>query len=132
MNTNILLAENPNFKIVKVVFEGASRQYTYKTFLEVEAGDIVVVKTPSEGLKLVEAIEVIPADEADLNPGFTIKWLVDVVNRNHYRECKEREAQINKQMNTLRAKKQRKEATELLKEEYGAEAIEQMQSLVRL
>lgn len=131
MNINLFLAENPNFKLVKATFPSSAKQYTYKTILDVEAGDTAVVKT-LEGLKCVQIEDVIPANETDLNFSFEIKWLVTVVDKEHYRECKEMEAELNKKLNAIRASKQRQQALEQMAEHYGQDSIEEVKKLVRL
>lgn len=132
MNINLFLAENPNFKLVKATFPTHAKQYTYKTILDVEVGDTAVVKTVEGDLKCVQIEEVIPANETDLNFNYEIKWLVTVVDKKHYRECKEMEAELNKKLNAIRASKQRQQALEQMAEHYGQDSIEEVKKLVRL
>lgn len=127
MNINILLAENENFKIVTATFPGSSKKYTYKTFEDVKVGDTAVVKTPMDGLKLVTVVEVLNANETDLNFGFDVKWLVQVIDTERYRKCKEMEQELNKKINAMRAEKQRKDVAV-----HGAGVIEEVKRLVRL
>ena len=127
-NINLFLAENPNFKIVKVTFPTSAKQYTYKTFFDVQPEDTAVVKTV-DGLKCVEVVEVIPGDEANLNYNFEIKWLVSVVDKTGYRQAKEAEAAIQKHLNKIAARKQREDA---MQEQLGEDAVNEVKGLVRL
>lgn len=131
MNINLFLAENPNFSIVKAVFPTSSKQYTYKTFFEVQAGDTAVVKT-QDGLKCVEIVEVTPGNEANLNFGYDLKWLVQVVDKSGYRAAKEAEAEVQKKLNAIAAKQQREAAMKTLADTLGEEAVETVKGLVRL
>lgn len=131
-NINLFLAENPNFKLVAVTFPSSSKTYTYKTFFDVKPGDTAVVKTVSDGFKCVEVVDVVPADEANLNFSFEVKWLVQVVNTEDYRAAKEAEAAVQKQLNKLAFKKQREEAIQTLSDTLGTDAVETVKGLVRL
>lgn len=130
-NINLFLAENPDFKIVKVTFPTSSKQYTYKTFFDVKPEDTAVVKT-TDGLKCVTVVEAIPAQETSLNFGYDIKWLVDVVDKEGYRAAKEAEAQVQKRLNQVAAAKQREEAMQTLTETLGKDVVEEVKGLVRL
>ena len=130
-NINLFLAENPNFKLVKVVFPTSAKPYTYKTFFDVQPEDTVIVKT-MDGLKCVEVVEVISGDEANLNFSFEVKWLVDTVNKEGYRKAKEAEAEVQKRLNKIAARKQREDAMLVMQEQLGEEAVNEVKGLVRL
>lgn len=131
-NINLFLAENPAFKIIKAVFPGNPKHYTYKTFYEVEPGKFAVVKTPSGELKVVEVVEVIPANECPLNFNFEIKWLVQIIDTEAYRHAKKTEAEIQKQLNKLAIQKQRTKLLEELSNTIGEEAVEVVKGIARL
>lgn len=131
-NLNLLLSENPDFKFVTVTFPGSAKEYTYKTFFDVEPEDVAVVKTVDGDFKCVTITSVTPAAECDLNFNFPIKWLVQIVDREAYREAKEMEAKLQAELNKVAAKKQRTEAMKALEENLGQETLTSLKGIVRL
>ncbi len=131
MNINLFLAENPNFKLIIVNFPGSTKPYHYKTMLDIEVGDKLVVATP-QGLTVLEALEVIPAIESDLTYSFPIKWVVSKVDLASYEECIAMEREAVKTLNLMQAKKHRTELMQNLTEELGEEGVNSVRKLVRL
>lgn len=127
---NLFLAEaNEDFKLVKVVFQTSAKQYTYKTVLEVEVGSKAVVDAPS-GLTVVEVVEVVPAMEAALSG--SLKWLVSVINFDHYDTCVEMEKQATKTLNQLKYTRKRRELLEELNRSIGEEGVAAVRQLIKL
>lgn len=130
---NLFLAEaNPDFKIVVVQFPTSSKNYHYKTILDVQPGDKVVVDAPSTGYTVLDVVEVIPALETELSYNFQIKWVVDKVDVEQYEKVQLMEREATKTLNQLKYTRRRKELLEDLKSEVGAEGIETVKKLVRL
>ena len=131
-NLNLLLSENPNFKFVTVTFPNSTKEYTYKTFFDAEPGDTAVVKTNDGNFSCVEIVTVTPAAECDLSFKFQIKWLVQIVDREAYRQAKDIEAKLQSELNRAAAKKQRDEALHALESELGQAQLTELKRLVRL
>ncbi len=129
---NILLAENENFKFVVARFANATNTYTYKTVLDIEPGDFVVVDTPSNGFQVVEAVEVASADEFELTYSGKLKWIVSKVDTAHYDEVRTMEREANKRLNKAKAIKSRREHLAALTEELGEDELNEVKKLVRL
>lgn len=135
----LFLAEaNKDFKIVTVKFDSSktvkldTKTYTYKTVLDVQEGDKVVVDSPSSGMVIVDVIEAVPAIETNLDFGFQVKWIVSKVDVKNYEECKEIERKALKQINMLKYTNKRKELLHDLTEVIGEDGIKQIKQLVRL
>lgn len=129
----LFLAEtNKDFKIVTVKFDSSNKTYTYKTILDVQKGDKVIVDTPSSGMVIVDVVKAVPALETSLNFGFKIKWVVSKVDIEHYEECKKMERKALKQINTLKYTKEHKESLYNLAEVIGEDGFKQIKQLVKL
>ena len=130
---NLFLAENEDFKIVQVNFtKDATKSYHYKTMLNVEEGDFVVVDTPNNGYQVVEVIEVIPGQECELTFNFNLKWIVQKVETEQYEAAKKMERDAIKVLNKAKYARRRSEMIEDLKDNIGEDAIETVKGLVRL
>jgi len=85
-------------KVVTVKFKSNgssvynSKDYYYKTFFEVEAGDQVVVDTSTVGLNLALVV-CADVEDPSLQKKAT-KYLVQKVNMDRYREVEEKEKEI--------------------------------------
>lgn len=132
-NINILLAENPNFKLVKVKFNPSEeRTYTYRTFLDLSAEDMVVVNANNQ-LKVVQVVEVLDPNEVDWSLiNFEIKWVVDVVDFTQYRQCIDCTNKIQSTLTKAAGTKLRSEYLATLEAQIGTEAIAEVKGLVRL
>ena len=101
MNTiNAILAENPDFKIVAVKFNGGSKTYHYKTYFDVKAEDKVVVLSPNDGLQIVTAIDVL--EPMEFNGSYSLKWLVaGAIDVEHYEKLQAMEREVTEKVNQL-------------------------------
>lgn len=128
------LAENENFKFVKVVFAPytGTQEYTYKTLLDLEEEDFVVVQTPNTGYQVVQVRSVMEPLEADVNPDIRYKWVVQKVDFADYETCKEMEKEVGSRLRKAELRKRQQElresALEFLTEDERAETAK----LVRL
>lgn len=129
---NLFLAQNEDFKIVKVVFPSSSKRYTYKTTLNIEAGDKVIVDSPRDGMTVVDVVDVVPGIETDLQYSFNLKWIVQKVDTTHYEQALEMEAKLNTEFNKIKARKARQEMLESVTEQLGKDAVKELTKLVRL
>lgn len=128
---NILLAANENFKFVKVEFNGSQKEYLYKTTLELEDGDTVVVDTPSTGLTCAIVTEVLRLEEVDLE-SFDYKWIVSKVDLEYYEKVKEMQSTVRKTINDSRRAKLIKNMREQISESLGEDTAKKVEKLVRL
>ena len=129
---NLLLAQNEDFKLVKVQFPGSTKCYTYKTTLDIKEDDQVVVDSPSNGFQILKAYEVIPAIESELTFNYNLKWIVSKVDLEYYEKCQDMERKANRELNKLRASRRRTELEKELTEAIGSEGVETVKALVRL
>lgn len=128
---NLILAENSNFKFVKVVFDSNSREYTYKTTLDVNVDDFCVVNVNNQ-FKIVKVAEVLSPDEYHESGAFEIKWIVSAFSTEYYKACINLEKDISKRLTTVTHKKKREAAMAELKSAVGEEAVTEVTKLVRL
>jgi hypothetical protein len=133
MNINLLLADNPEFKIVKVKFDGSPKFYTYKTMLDIVEGDTIAVDTPSHGFMCLKAVEVIPGMEFDFaSNNFGIKWVVSKIDIEQYEQAQEMERGALKKLNAIAHNKARQEMLKNMEEALGEKALGEVRKLVRL
>jgi uncharacterized protein YbbC (DUF1343 family) len=128
---NILLADKPGFKFVKVVFppHTGKRSYTYKTLLDINVDDYAVVDTPSNGMQVVKVVDVLQPMEVDFDVKFSYKWLVQKVDTAAYEELQQTEQEMLAVVNKSKNKRAIAEAKEAILE--GMED-EDIKKLVRL
>lgn len=132
--SDTFLTENPKFKFVSIVFAPytGSKEYTYKTLLDLEEGDFVVVQTPSKEYQCVQVRSVIDPLEAELISGINYKWVVQKVDMAHYEECRDMEKQVQLKLRKAESRKRQQElresAAEFLTDDEKAETAK----LVRL
>ncbi len=125
---NAMLTKNEQFKFVSCTFQTSAKEYTYKTLLDVNAGDTVLVDTAS-GLQIVRVQRVLEVDEVDLAE-YDYKWVVQIINLDHFTAVKEMEEKLKQD---IRNKIRNKIADNALAQLYdGAEGVEQVKKLVRL
>ena len=129
---NLLLAQNENFKFVEVVFNHTDKHYVYKTALDVEVGDSLVVEAPS-GFKVVEVKAVLKFNElCSSKRGIKLKWVVQKVDTTEYERCKKAENDAQQHLDTARVSKMREELEASLTQQIGADALKEVKALVRL
>lgn len=93
----LLSSLDPNFKLVTVVFDGATNEYTYKTVLPVNVGDYCVVKT-STGVKVVKVISVLALEDLATPPTVKLKWIAQVISFAHYEAMLDADKSIETQL----------------------------------
>ena len=129
---NILFAANPTFKFVNVTFANSSQAYTYKTTLDLEPGDSIIVETPRTGLTCVKVIEVLSLEQADIRENIRYKWVVQKVDTAYYDEVKAMEQEVQKAVNDNRRTKMIKAMKKELEDNLGKTTVKQIEKLVRL
>lgn len=128
---NILLASNPSFKFVAVEFKNSQTPYIYKTTLDLEEGDTVVVDTPRTGMTCVLVTKILKLEEVDATK-YNYKWIVSKVDTDYYEKVLDMQAQVQKTINDSKRSKLVKEMKAQLAEEIGVDAVAQVEKLVRL
>lgn len=130
---NMLLAQNPNFKFVKVLFSpNATKLYTYKMLEDVEIGQQVIVDTPDNGLIVVKVEQILKLHELDLNPHYAYKWVVQVIDTTKYDEYREKENEVKKVINEAKTAALVETMQNDLQARIGDAAFDSVQKLVRL
>ena len=111
---NILLADNENFKFATVVFAPytGTKTYTYKTMLDIQVDDFVVVDTPSNGFQVCQVREVLTPMEVDLEVKFSYKWIVQKVDTEQYDKSVALEKSVRAFVNQSKNKRAIAEAKE--------------------
>ena len=104
---DVIASQNENFRFVKVRFkhEGggfSSKEYTYKTLdATLEAGDEVIVKSPTKGMVIVSVTEVLSYYEVSEEFNFSIKWVVQKVDTTEYLARIEKERGVAKKLSEI-------------------------------
>lgn len=112
-NIASLLMEN--LKTVAVSFDvGNRKNYTYKTTLDLEAGDKVVVETPSNGFQVVCVVEAHDVPQIAPDSSINYKWIVQKVDTSVRDELEAREAEFAKEVLKLEQANVRKQAIAML------------------
>lgn len=108
MNNILLLSSTlQNFKIVKAVFDGSTKEYYYKTTLTVIAGDHCVVVTPS-GVEVVKITKVTSlTSDLQLPSHAKLKWVVQKVDFDYYNEMLEYDKGLQKKIDEIEVCKRR-------------------------
>ena len=131
---NALFAENENFKFISVVFSPftGTRTYTYKTTLDVQEGDFVIVDTPNGGLSVVQVKKLNDFTDVNFNVTYGYKWVVQKIDRTDYDELVVKEKQLAKTLNKVTAKKVLHELRTSLLEDMSEEEQTEVKALTRL
>lgn len=99
MNKHYILSLfDETVKTIGVKFNGLGRSYTYKTRLELEVGDQVVVETPSNGLQVVEVVRVDEEPDFEIDSSIDYKWTVCKVETATYEADKAKDAELHKEI----------------------------------
>lgn len=88
-SSNAVAVQKP-IKTVLVNFQNGSGPYTYKSDLDVQPEDKVIVDSPNGGLQVAVVYAVDSSYQATDN---SIKWIVDIVDTTEYQRKLEIEAQ---------------------------------------
>lgn len=115
---------NDQLKTIEVQFKDCAGQpvgasYTYKTELDLEVGDEVVVDSPSTGMTVVYVSQIHDLPQLDTQAPFQYKWVVSKVDRAGYDTRLETEADLEKEFAVIKHKQQRLNALNELKESLG-------------
>lgn len=130
---NMLLAQNPNFKFVKVLFsEAATKLYTYKTLEDIKVGDKVVVPANENDIKVVIVEKVCKLHELELNPHYSYRWVMQKLDLNNYEDLIARENEAKKVLNESKTAALINTMNKQLKESIGTDAFANVQKLIRL
>lgn len=127
---NLILSENPDFKIVICRFKGTPKDYRYKTFFDVKEGDLAVVDSPSDGPVVVKVTDVLSPME--FSGDYSLKWLMSVVDVEGYDNLKALDRKVTKTVNQLKHKREREQMMADLQATIGDEGIAAVKGLVRL
>lgn len=110
--TDTVLSENPDFKIVNVVFAPytGTKSYSYKTLMtDIEVGDKVAVWVKNSELKVVEVVSIMDPLEVDLDPNIRYAWVVQKIDTTHFDQCLEMENKLMEKLRVASVRKRRKE-----------------------
>ena len=99
--------------------EGFGKVYTYKTDLELEVGDEVIVDAPSTGLTVVKVARVDTLADINMDAPFTYKWVVGKVDVDGHKARIEKEAELEKEFAAIKAKARKMRQIAQLKADLG-------------
>ena len=124
-NESVLISLLQNASTCAVVFPGSNRKYTYKvpSGMELAVDDRCVVDSPSNGLVVVQVIEVHDESGIDVEAAFKYKWLVSKVDLVGYGTLLAREKAMEEDLKKLRRKTQVKKQIKSLLGELGDEEL---------
>lgn len=103
------------YTTIQVTFVGYAKPYTYKAPASagIEAGDKVIVDSPTSGLTVVDVVSVDATPRIDLDADFTYKWIVQKVDMAAYQRTIDLEAEA---MEMLEEAERRRQRDSLMKE----------------
>lgn len=138
-NSHLASLLQEGFTTVKVMYgnipdlrEGThtlEKRYTFKTFLDLKPGDVVVVPdnayNKNYSVAMVNSVDAAP--DIDFDADFEYKWIIDKVNMEQYEKVLQTEEAQVKALQKMRAEQVRQTALEGLKAVYGnnLEAVKQ-------
>jgi hypothetical protein len=136
---NLILGQNENFTFVTVVFDNqlevvdgiGAKKYVYKTTLQLEKSDKVIVEADGR-LKVVTVHEVDVGGEIDLTAYNGYKWIVDKIDLDYYNNCLEVERNVRRNLNKLKMAQLRKETEANMTELLGEEGVQEIKKIARL
>ena len=129
-NKNLVTLLQEGINTVKVEFTTDGARYTYKTNLDLEVGDAVVVKVKNTGkLKVVRVVQVDLDVDISQFEDFQIRWIVQKVDMDMYTQLCNRDKDMDKLISKLEVSEKRKELTALLKENLGKAGIKLLNSI---
>ena len=131
---NVLLADNPEFKFVTVLFAPytGTKTYTYKTTMPIVEGEFAIVQTPSEDYKVVKVVEVLTPFEINFEVSYNYKWLIQKVDFAPYEASLELEKSVLALVNKSKNKRALAQAKEDVLMGLGQECADKVKALVRL
>ena len=113
--------------------EAFGHKYTYKTDLKLEAGDEVIINSPSSGLTVVVVSEVHGYADLDAASDIEYRWVVSKVSTDAYFEREEKEAALVKELTLIQNKRKHVGMVNELKESLGFahdETSEELEALL--
>jgi hypothetical protein len=130
-----VLADNEQFKFLSCTFAPytGTKTYHYKTMLDIDVGDHVVVYVPnSASYQVVEVKEVHSFFDLELRDDIEYRWVVQKVDSKTYLESIEKEKELASTLRKATHRKARKELTATVLEHLDATERETVTKLVRL
>lgn len=115
---------NVTYQLQAEFIEGVTKSYTFKTFLALIEGDIVVVPNDQKGFSLVKVIEVHKEPQIDLDATYDYKWIIDRVDFTTYDMVLTKEKESTEQLRKAQQYNKRKEVLEGLKNVYGEDVAQ--------
>ena len=124
-NDSVLISLLQNARTCAVVFPGSNRKYTYKvpSGMELVVDDRCVADSPSNGLVVVQVVEVHDESGIDVEAAFKYKWLVSKVDLAGYSTLLAQEKAMEEDLKKLRRKTQVKKQIKSLLGELGEEEL---------
>lgn len=106
----------------------SEKQYAYKVPVDkvLKLGDDIVVNSPYHGLVVVTVFNIIHNDNEKLMHCKNVKWIVDTIDADAYRERIAQEQEAVKLLQQSRIKKARDEAVEAIRIEFGDDVFKQL------
>ena len=92
--------------------------YTYKTRLELEEGDLVVVKSP-HGYKVVKVVRIDEVPNINPDDKHTFKWALQKVNQEDYEQSVEDDLTLENKLRLKEREATRARLSEAISEKYG-------------
>lgn len=135
--SNLISALSSTLKTVGIQYKDAhgvafGRVYTYKTDLELEVGEEVIVDAPSTGLTVVVVTEVHNLANIDSSASFAYKWVVAKVDVKSHAERLERQQELEKEFAIIQAKVEKMNKIKELKAALGYGENEECDELTAL
>ena len=111
------------YTTIVVNFPGSTGDYTYKAMVDegIQAGDAVVVNSPSKGLTVVTVKEVHAVPNIDVNANFRLQWIVQRVDTTKYKKRLEMEDRLSETLLNVEREKQRATLAQDVQSVLGAE-----------
>lgn len=87
------------------------KEYTYKALESdnLQVGDLVLVDSPSSGMRVVQVVRVDPKPRIDLKASFPYKWIVQKVDMTRYNNILEQEEKFQDALLEVERVRQREE-----------------------
>lgn len=126
---NLVMAQNPKFKFVNVVFETNrellkhNKKYSYKTMLDLKEGELVVVKV-GEDFKCVTVVEEDVTAQCIANETREWRWVVCRVDTTDYCNNLDVENKVTRAVAEVKVNNLVREAKIALEEQLGDGAKE--------
>lgn len=134
---NLIAALSTTLTTVGVQYKDANGQafgktYTYKTDLELEVGDEVIVDAPSTGLTVVVVTRLDSIADINENASYAYKWVVGKVDLEAHNSRLEKEEELAEEFAKVQQKVSRMRKIKELKEALGFKEDEKCEELESL